>query len=204
MPWAPITGRVPTNGIFATIEKLAGRLMGPPRFLAGFSGVWDRLGGLPLSAAIDLIRKLFGSGWVVLALCFPAAEPPVMLTSSRLSWDDAPRPRTPEPPGLTLALAAQLMVCGLMGWTIFAVGVERLLPPATGSTNPGWTTAGSNTPILSQPSLSANPLEGQGLVSGTGDTVVAVSNASQATESATPSRELQIAAAGPTVPHSQH
>jgi len=93
-----------------------------------------------------------------------------MFTSSRLPSDDGGRSRSGEPPGLSLALGAQLLACGLLGWTVFAVGVDRFLPH----------------------------------VNRTRDTVVAAPSLSPAPDSAAPARHVQIAAAGPTVPHSQH
>lgn len=137
-----------------------------------------------------------------------------MLTSSRLPWADARRPRTPEPHGLSLTLLAQLLACGILGWTVFALGVERLLPHVTATatntaTNTAsWTTVGSRISGTLPPAVSAMPIdEGDPVVADSIHSIAklsAKSTLAKSTSTLPSSSELQVAAAGLTVPNSQH
>lgn len=206
MTRVPITGRVPTNGIFATIEKLTSRLMGPTRFLAGFSGVWDRVTGLPAWVAAGSIRESLVQVRVGrVRPSFRTAEPSIMPTSSRLPWDAAPKVKTPEPHGLTLPVAAQLFACGLVGWTVFAVSVERLLPHFPAASATAQTTAGANAVGANPPAITARGVDAAEHSSARSiHSLVGLPTDSRPAESATLSNELQVAAAGLTVPNSHH
>ncbi len=190
--------------------------MGPTRFLVGFSGVWDRVAGHPSWVAAGSIRESLVQ---VRVGCprpsFRTAEPPVMLTSSRLPWDAAPTAKTPEPHGLTLPVAAQLFACGLVGWTVFAVGVERLLPhvPAASATAQtmavasaaGVSAAGVNPPAITAQSVDASEHSATLSIHSFAGLPTDTRPPDMRPAGATPhSNELKVAAAGLTVPHTQH
>jgi hypothetical protein len=128
-----------------------------------------------------------------------------MLTSSRLPWDTATRAKTPEPHGLTLTVAAQLFACGLVGWTVFAVGVERLLPHVTAASESTRRPAAANAAGAIPPAVTAQGVDTPAYSATPSiQSLAGLPTESRPAESATLSSELQVAAAGLTVPNSQH
>lgn len=128
-----------------------------------------------------------------------------MRNPSRLPWDDTRRPRTCDPPGLTATFVAQLLACGVVGWTVFAIGVERFLPHVN-TAAPATRTAVASGDTVAQLPVAVGRLsqESERISNDRTPSWGSVPNPSIPADPSTSASQLQVAAAGPTVPHSQH
>ena len=128
-----------------------------------------------------------------------------MRTPSRLPWDDMRRPRTCDPPGLTATLGAQLLACGVVGWTMFAVGVERFMPHVSAAAPVSRTVATHGDTAAQLPiAAGRSSQEIERVSNDRTPSVVSEPHPAIPADPCQAASQLQVAAAGPTVPHSQH